>query len=64
VQEALAESRVSDLNNPTLEPGEDYAKLLEDSSAFEEYDIEPARTQGYGYARLQRYAIEHLLGVR
>jgi hypothetical protein len=23
-----------------------------------------ARTQGYGFARLQRLAIEHLLGVR
>jgi xylose isomerase len=64
VQEALAESRVSDLNNPTLEPGEDYDKLLQDPSAFEDYDLEPARTQGYGYARIQRYAIEHLLGVR
>jgi len=64
VQEALAEARVDDLNNPTLEPGEDYAKLLADPSAFEDYDLESARTQGYGFARIQRYAIEHLLGVR
>ena len=34
------------------------------SSAFEDYDIDAARTQGYGFARIQRYAIEHLLGVR
>ncbi|HSU34074.1 MAG TPA: xylose isomerase [Propionibacteriaceae bacterium] len=64
VQEALAEAGVADLNVPTLEPGEDYAKLLEDRSAFEDYDLEPARTKGYGFARIQRYAIEHLLGVR
>jgi xylose isomerase len=64
VQEALAEAGVADLNVPTLEPGEDYAKLLEDRSAFEDYDLEPPRTKGYGFARIQRYAIEHLLGVR
>ena len=28
------------------------------------YDIDRARTQGYGFARVQRLAIEHLLGVR
>src|SRR5436305_267553 len=35
-----------------------------DRSAFEEYDIDRARTQGYAFAALQRLAIEHLLGVR
>jgi xylose isomerase len=64
VQEALAEAGVADLNLPTLEPGEDYAKLLADRNAFEDYDPEPARIKGYGFARVQRYAIEHLLGVR
>jgi xylose isomerase len=64
VQEALEESGVAALNNPTLEPGEDHAALLADRSAFEDYDIDVARTKGYGYARIQRYALEHLLGVR
>ncbi|HEV7871053.1 MAG TPA: TIM barrel protein [Modestobacter sp.] len=64
VQEALEEAGVADLNTPTLEPGEDYAKLLADRSAFEDYDLDTPRTKGYGFARLQRYAIEHLLGVR
>jgi len=64
VQEAMEAGGVAGLNKPTLEPGEDYAKLLADRSAFEDYDLEPARTHGYGYARIQRYAIEHLLGVR
>jgi xylose isomerase len=64
VQEALADSGVDALNDPTLAPGEDHAALLADRSTFEDYDIEAARTKGYGYARIQRYAIEHLLGVR
>jgi xylose isomerase len=37
---------------------------LADRSAFEDYDLDRARTQGYGFARLQRLAIEHLLGIR
>ncbi|WP_369131895.1 xylose isomerase [Modestobacter sp. I12A-02662] len=64
VQEALAEAGVPDLDLPTLEPGEDHAKLLADRSAFEDYELEEPRTKGYGFARVQRYAIEHLLGVR
>ena len=44
--------------------GEAYDQLLADRSAFEDYDIDRARTQGYGFARIQRLAIEHLLGVR
>ena len=38
--------------------------LAADRGAFEDYDLERARTQGYGFARLQRLAIEHLIGVR
>ena len=43
---------------------ETYEQLLADSSAFEDFDLDTARTQGYGFARIQRLAIEHLLGVR
>jgi xylose isomerase len=50
--------------SPTLNDGETYEQLLTDRGAFEDYDIEAARTKGYGFARLQRYALEHLLGVR
>jgi xylose isomerase len=64
VQEALAAGGVADLNTPTLDPGEDYTRLLADRSAYEDYDLEVAREKGYGFARIQRYAIEHLLGVR
>ena len=64
VQAALEASRVGELSQPTLSDGETYEQLLGDRSAFEDYDIEPARTQGYGFAHIQRLALEHLLGVR
>ena len=49
---------------PTLAPGESYEQLLADPTAFETYDIDAARTKGYGFARIQRFALEHLLGAR
>jgi xylose isomerase len=64
VQEALEAARVAELSRPTLSDGETYTDLLADRSAFEDFDIDTARTQGYGFARLQRLAIEHLLGAR
>jgi xylose isomerase len=64
VQEALEASRVGELSQPTLNDGETYEQLLSDQSAFEKFDIDTARTQGYGFARIQRLVIEHLLGVR
>jgi xylose isomerase len=64
VQEALAAAEVAELNVPTLSPGESYEQLLADKGAFEEYDIETARTHGFGFARIQRLALEHLLGLR
>ena len=64
VQEALKTARVAELSRPTLQEGETYDQLLSDRGAFEDYDIESARTQGYGFAALQRLAIEHLLGIR
>ncbi|MFC3688762.1 xylose isomerase [Aquipuribacter hungaricus] len=64
VQAALAEARVEELARPTLGDGETYDTLLQDRSAFEDFDIDRAREQGYGFARLQRLSLEHLLGVR
>jgi xylose isomerase len=64
VQEALAAAWVDELARPTLGEGESYADLLADPSAYEDFDIDRARTQGYGFARVQRLAVEHLLGVR
>ena len=64
VQEALATARVAELRQPTLNEGETYQQLLADRSTFEDYDLEPTRTQGYGFAHLQRLAVQHLLGAR
>ena len=64
VKEALEAAKVAELAQPTLGDGESHSDLLADRSAFEDYDIDRARTQGYGFARVQRLAIEHLLGVR
>jgi len=64
VQEALEAARVAELSQPTLNEGESYDALLADRSSFEDYEIDTAREQNYGFARLQRLAIEHLLGTR
>ena len=64
VQAAMAEAGVSSLTTPTLAPGETYADLLADRSAFEDYDPDIAGGKGYGYARLDQLAVDHLLGAR
>ena len=64
VQQALEAGRVGELSQPTLNDGESYQQLLSDPGAFEDYDLEPARTQNYGYAHIQRLAVQHLLGAR
>jgi xylose isomerase len=64
VQEALATSEVADLGVPTLHEGEAYEDLIADRTAYEDFDLDRARIRGYGFARIQRLAIEHLLGVR
>lgn len=64
VQEALEAADVAALNNPTLNAGESYDDLLADRGSFEDFDLETARTRGFGFARIQRLALEHLLGVR
>ena len=64
VQEALAAGKVTELATPTLAEGEGYAELLADRSAFEEFDVDAAGAQGYGFVRLHQLAVEHLMGAR
>lgn len=65
VQAALAAARVPELAVPTLSPGETYADLLADRSAFEDFDAEPYfGGRGFGFVALQQLATEHLLGAR
>lgn len=59
VQEALRASRVDDLAQPTLAPGETPADLLND-----DFDLEEAALRGYHFTRLNQLALEHLMGVR
>jgi xylose isomerase len=64
VQAALKDARVAELSRPTLNDGETYEQLLADRTAFEDYSLHTPRTQGYGFAHLQRLAVQHLLDAR
>jgi xylose isomerase len=64
VQQALADSRVPELAQPTLAEGETYRELLADRSAFEDFDADRTGQPGYGFVRLNQLALEHLTGVR
>jgi xylose isomerase len=64
VKQALEAAGVGELSQPTLGDSETHQQLLGDRSALEDYDLEPARTRGYGFAHIQRLALEHLLGIR
>ena len=59
VREALADSRVDELAQPTLAPGETYEHL-----AADDFDIDKAAERGFHFTRLNQLALEHLLGVR
>ncbi|MGW0072640.1 xylose isomerase [Streptosporangium sandarakinum] len=59
VAEALAASRVAELSEPTLAPGETLADLAND-----EFDVEAAAARGFHFSRLNQLAMDHLLGVR
>jgi xylose isomerase len=64
VQAALEEAKVLELAKPTLNEGESYQDLLNDKSAFEEYDVDAAGAQGYHFVKLHQLAIDHLLHAR
>ncbi|WP_189240582.1 xylose isomerase [Planomonospora parontospora] len=59
VQEALAASRVGELSQPTLAPGETLDDLARD-----DFDLDAAAERGFHFTRLNQLALEHLLGVR
>jgi xylose isomerase len=64
VQEAMEESGVTALRQPTLNPGETLSDLQADRSAYEDYDPDIAGQRGYRFIRLNQLGIEHLLGAR
>jgi len=64
VRAALTAARVAELREPTLKPGETVAELLEDTTAFEDFDPDATGQPGYGFVRLNQLALEHLVGAR
>ncbi|QCB94606.1 xylose isomerase [Cellulomonas shaoxiangyii] len=64
VQEALEAAGVLSLAEPTLAEGETVADLLNDRSAFEDFDADAVGERGFGFVRLNQLALEHALGAR
>ncbi len=64
VQAALEAAKVTELSVPTLNEGESYDDLLNDRSAFEDYDVDAAGAQGYHFVKLHQLAIDHVLRAR
>ena len=59
VIEAMKESRIDQLEVPTLAKGETWKDLANSS-----FDVELAGARGYGYEKLDQLALEHLMGVK
>lgn len=65
VREAMAAAKVAELRKPTLAAGETYADLLNDRSAYEEFDTGAYfGGKGCGFVALHQLAVEHLMGAR
>lgn len=56
---AMAESNIPGLSEPTLDNGQTWRDLADDS-----FDVEAAGTRGYGYEAIDQLALEHLMGVQ
>ena len=56
---AMKESRIDQLEIPTMAPGETWKDLNDPS-----FDVESAAERGMGYEALDQLAIEHLMGVK
>ena len=59
VIEAMKESRIPELEVPTLAKGETWKDLADPS-----FDVESAGARGMGYEKLNQLALEHLMGVK
>ena len=58
VIEAMKNSNIPGLSEPTLAVGESWRDLAGDT-----FDVEAAGSRGYGYEILDQLAMEHLMGV-
>ena len=59
VSEAMKNSNIPGLEEPTLSAGESWRDLAKDS-----FDVEAAGKRGYNYEALDQLAMEHLMGVK
>ena len=59
VIEAMKNSNIPGLTEPTMNPGESWRDLANDS-----FDLEAAGLRGYNYEALDQLAMEHLMGVK
>jgi len=59
VIDAMKESRIDQLEVPTLAAGETWRDLADPS-----FDVELAGARGYGYEKIDQLALEHLMGVK
>jgi xylose isomerase len=65
VQEALVASRVGEIRETTLSPGESYDDLLADRGSYEDFNTDAYfGGKGFGFVHLNQLALEHLLGAR
>jgi xylose isomerase len=55
----MKESRIDQLEVPTLAKGETWKDLANSS-----FDVELAGARGYGYEKLDQLALEHLMGIK
>ena len=55
----MKESRIDQLEVPTLAAGETWSDLADAS-----FDVELAGARGYGYEKIDQLAIEHLMGIK
>ncbi|MEU6610787.1 xylose isomerase, partial [Streptomyces shenzhenensis] len=62
VQQALTAARLDQLALPTAADG--LKALIEDRTAYEDFDVETAAARGMAFEHLDQLAMDHLLGVR
>jgi xylose isomerase len=62
VQDAMKKAGLYELAEPTLGEGESLSDLLNDRSAFEDFDADAAAQRDYGFVQLNQLALEHVLG--
>ncbi|HEX8496994.1 MAG TPA: xylose isomerase [Actinomycetales bacterium] len=60
VQQAMADSRVGELSQPTLSQGEGWAEIEDEAAP----DIEALGARGMAFEQLDQLALEHLYGLR